>query len=171
MYRIDDRKSAVKEIQRYLMSLAAENFRIVPSGVFDVRTREAVTSFQRRNGILESGVVDYETFNALYENFVLVDEKKKAMVGVGKTVDFPLSEGVMNDSMIDITNTMKGLLKHYRINPTFRVSRYFGKEVSEAVRALRKIYRMESSEEIDELFYGRMIKDLKLIAYFSRHSV
>ena len=114
--------------------------------------------------------MNYETFNALYEDFVIAEEKKKAVAASGKNINFPLSAGSMDDSMLEITNIIRRLLFHYRISDNFRVSRYFNSAVGEAVSALRKIYKMENSEEIDELFYGRMLKDANSLSELKRHS-
>ena len=65
MYRIDDRQTAIMQVQKFLMALTEDIF-IAPSGVFDDNTRLAVIVFQKKFGLEDTGVVDFATFELLY---------------------------------------------------------------------------------------------------------
>ena len=169
MYRYDDRGAAVREIQKYLGGVSADYARVRPNGVFDENTKDAIKAFQKREKLEENGVVNLETFNALYKYFAEAREAEEAKRAAGGFINFPLAEGMLDEFMLVISNALSRLLSHYRIEHTLRQSRYYSKDISEAVVKLRKIYRMKNSAEIDELFYGRMMKDLDSIAYSRLH--
>ena len=64
---------AVENIQRYLRQLSLYDNTIPPlavDGIFDMRTREALLAFQRQEELEETGVVDYTTWNRLFEAYM-----------------------------------------------------------------------------------------------------
>jgi hypothetical protein len=58
-------KDAVMELQQKLATAAGSSSLITPSGVFDAATKDAVSMFQRKNGLTVNGVVDKATWDAL----------------------------------------------------------------------------------------------------------
>ncbi len=66
---IPDRGAYIRRIQRFLLEIAyAEEYlpRLVIDGVYNLETEEAVLLFQRENNLLQSGIVDNKTYDALY---------------------------------------------------------------------------------------------------------
>ena len=53
MYRFYEKKDKVREIQKYLF--------LTESGNYDEKTREGVICAQKRNGLGESGEIEYDT--------------------------------------------------------------------------------------------------------------
>ena len=66
MYRINDRSSAIAELQKYLAKIGISDVFIAPSGIYDETTREAVVQFQKSKHINPSGIVDLETHKKLF---------------------------------------------------------------------------------------------------------
>jgi peptidoglycan hydrolase-like protein with peptidoglycan-binding domain len=67
--RIPDKTAYVRRIQRFLLEIAyAEEYlpRLVMDGVYGLETEEAVLLFQRNNRLPENGIVDAQTYRALY---------------------------------------------------------------------------------------------------------
>lgn len=62
MYDINDNQSAVFAVQSLLRNIGTD---IKPDGVYGQQTADAVRSFQISKGIVPTGRVDLETFNAL----------------------------------------------------------------------------------------------------------
>ena len=61
MYHIEDRVSAIKSVQKMLL--------IPPTGIYDSKTRDTVIKIQRMYRLEESGVADYETFEAILAEY------------------------------------------------------------------------------------------------------
>ena len=70
---LTDKGAAVFEIQSALRLLSKENVRIrpilTPDGIFGDETKLAVISFQRYIGMKETGIVDHETWEAIFNNY------------------------------------------------------------------------------------------------------
>ncbi|MDW7675021.1 MAG: spore cortex-lytic enzyme [Bacillota bacterium] len=64
VFAIGDFGTDVSEIQLRLIELDYEN--VDPTGLFGIETVEAVKSFQQKNDIEISGIVDSETYNKLF---------------------------------------------------------------------------------------------------------
>ena len=59
---------AVFEAQSYLRNIGrldSDITRVVPDGIFATETTEAVKSFQRKYGLQETGVINYETWEMI----------------------------------------------------------------------------------------------------------
>ena len=73
MYRTEDRPAAIRQIQIYLYEIHKRDRLDIPrvpiDGIYGNDTRAAVTRFQELKGLPESGLVDYETFTAIYEEY------------------------------------------------------------------------------------------------------
>lgn len=73
----------VREVQGWLRELHYAGYPIeliIPDGIYDSRTRTAVLQFQRIVGLDATGVVNTETWDALYEQYrVAVFERSRPM--------------------------------------------------------------------------------------------
>ena len=159
MYRIDNRPEAIRRVQEYLAVAGNPNIFVAPTGVYDENTRLSVIDFQGEMDIPQSGVVDYETFTLLYDEYVLITNKKRLNNRVGTFIKFPLFPGVRDNSMRYINNTMADLLDYYGVTHSLRDSRFYTDETSMAVLELRKIYLLDEVDIIDEELYMRLISD------------
>ena len=70
MIKLTDRYACVYEIQSALRTLSVDNDTIrpqlIPDGIYGPITRQVVQLFQRDCGMPETGVVDFETWQALF---------------------------------------------------------------------------------------------------------
>ena len=67
-------RSAVYNLQRYLRQLAYTDGRISSppvDGIFDEKTKQSLTEFQRAHSLIPSGIADKETWDALYAEYLL----------------------------------------------------------------------------------------------------
>ncbi|MBQ3100888.1 MAG: peptidoglycan-binding protein [Clostridia bacterium] len=85
MYNIYDTPSAIQNVQRYLYFLSKKGYGIstvYPDGIYGDETVISVKDFQKKQGITESGVVDYITFTSLINEYnkVLNDSMPPARI-------------------------------------------------------------------------------------------
>lgn len=159
MYRINDRSSAIKSVQRYLRVVGNPEIFVAPTGVFDDNTRLSVIDFQEKNNVEPSGIVDRITFDLLFLAFTLHNEKNRIREGYDSFISFPLIPGAFHPAMIHINRTLARLLNHYRKHHSLRESNFYSKSTSEAVKLMREIYLLGDVDMIDEELYGRMVTD------------
>ena len=72
MYNIYDTPRAVENVQRYLYFLSKKGYGITavyPDGIYGDETVISVKDFQKKQGIEESGIVDYITFTSLVNEY------------------------------------------------------------------------------------------------------
>ena len=83
MYDIKNPENAVRMTQSFLLEISyvdEEIPHVSVDGIYGERTRRAVRIFQRKKGLPESGRTDRETWNALYDAYLLAyreNERKR----------------------------------------------------------------------------------------------
>ncbi len=169
MYRIDDKPEAIRSVQRYLVVAGNPHILIAPTGVYDENTRLSVEDFQSRKGLVQSGVVDYETFTLLYDDYVFITDREALNQKLDSFVNFPLYPGEFDNAMLHINRSLARILDYYGFTHRLRSSNFYSDETSNAVKTLRQIYLLEDSDVIDEEFYIRMIKDHDSIGKFNNN--
>lgn len=169
MYRIYDRPEAIRSVQRYLRLAGNPDIFVAPSGVFDENTRLSVIDFQSRNQLDPTGVVDYETFVILYEEYVFLNDKNTLNEKLDSFIDFPLLPGYIDDAMIHLNRSLRRILDHYGFTHRLRDSNFYSAETSRAVEILRSVYLLDPGDLIDEEFYIRMVKDHDSIGLFNNN--
>jgi peptidoglycan hydrolase-like protein with peptidoglycan-binding domain len=158
MYRINDKKEAIRQIQIYL-GVINQGINVVPTGIYDDNTRRAVIDFQSQNKISADGVINLITFNMLYEMYSKKTKNINTRDILASFINFPLVKGVYSDEMIQINRILRRLLDYYGYKDGPSNSKFYSKSTADAVNILRKIYLLEDKEQIDEEFYNRMIID------------
>ncbi|MDY3845985.1 MAG: peptidoglycan-binding domain-containing protein [Eubacteriales bacterium] len=71
MYPINEYSAAVKQLQTYLLTISyRDEIPYMPhisiDGIYGENTRTAVMDFQKKYGIPATGIVNYETWQAIY---------------------------------------------------------------------------------------------------------
>jgi len=163
MYRTNDKKAAIREIKKYLYAL---NRSIYPSirrttvdGIFDDETRAAVMDFQKIMGYDETGIVDFQTFTALYNEYLRAIESSSPD-NITSSGGFPLSVGAMNEDVRLLHIFINELAKIYSSVEDVGTSSYYSNESANAILALSKIFMMNESLVADKMMMKRIIYDV-----------
>lgn len=159
MYRVNEKQEAIRAVQTYLALVGNQNIFVAPTGVFDDNTRLSVIDFQDARGIDPTGIVDYETFTQIYSDYVSRINVEDVINRTESFIVFPLIPGSNSNGMIHINQVMKRVLDYYGIHHNLRINGFYSQNTKEAVSTLRKIYQLEESDIIDEIFYQRLIND------------
>ncbi len=167
MYRIYDTPAAIREVQIYLGLAGNPDIIVVPSGVYDDNTRLSVTDFQRTEGLGETGVVNRETFDKLYEVYAVLRDIEELKSNTDSFITFPVLPSMSSNGMVHINGMLSRLLDYYGYTHNLRESRFYSSETDRATKTLRKIYRLEDGFGIDEILYIRMVKDHDSIGSFN----
>jgi peptidoglycan hydrolase-like protein with peptidoglycan-binding domain len=164
MYYQNDRKSAVREIQRFLFLLSDKKYKNIPripiDGFFDGETKTAVSEYQKIKGISPTGIVDYITFTMLYEDYTAVLEDfytNDYILGDGS---LPLKEGDQNEDVRILHLMITELRKSYPQLTDVGSSSYYSKKTGDAIEELRKLFFMPPSREFDKELYRRSVNEL-----------
>ena len=148
MYLINDKISAVRQIQRYLG--------INESGIYDNQTRNAVTDYQSKNGINPTGSVDYATFISLRGFHINEQIKKEARQLFPFEADFPYKRGDFGEDVGVINNMLSKAIEKYYLSINKPRGDYYSVRTEKAVVELRKIFLIDNGKEVDEIFYEKL---------------
>lgn len=149
MYSIFDKQSAVNQILKYL------GFR--ENGVFGERARILVRELQRENGLTESGIVDYETFNILLRDYKA--RQAKALARRTGLNSFPYSFGDSGSDVAVINSYVSDVLMRYSSELPSPREAYFTRDTERAILFLRGVLGLAPSVEVDEEFWVRLMQE------------
>jgi peptidoglycan hydrolase-like protein with peptidoglycan-binding domain len=163
MYFINDTKAAIKEIQIYLTYLAD----LIPDmpytpidGVYGDDTRSAVAFFQKNEGIVDNGTVNYETYVRLVNCY---NERFKAYNEIKNTVNsdaYPLKRGDVGENVLRLNSMVKELSEYFDI-PNLPHGDGYGQETVDSIMLFQRILGFEITGETDIPLERRLENELK----------
>ena len=165
MYRIFDKESAIREIQKYLYRLSDKYKdipRVFPDGVWGDASREATLYFQRIFGLSPSGVVNNITFDRLYKeyrNILFHDDAEKFPESASS---FPYKFGDRGCTVLKINHSLEELRKYYGDITSVRTNDFFSRDTEEAVRDIRSIFGLPGNPIVDISLFDRINKELEI---------
>ena len=165
MYYTDDRKSAIEEIQKFLLVIYESGKRdidrISVDGIYGEETKRAVRQYQSLYGIEANGVVNKETFDALYSEYKEITDEiflEEILIGEGL---FPLTLGMQGDDVLLLNLYLIELSNVYKDLERVDKSTYFSARTERTVRGLQRIFNEEETGEVDKKLFNRIILELK----------
>ena len=159
MYRIYDKPEAIKRVQQYLSLVGNPNIFVAKTGIYDENTRLSVIDFQTNNSLTQSGIVDKETFDSLYEKYVYNEKKENIKNSADSFISFPILPGSHANGMIHINQMLENILNYHAKTHRILPSTFYSSATSEGVRLIKQIFLMNDGDFIDEHLYFRMIEE------------
>ncbi len=169
MYHMNDKSGAVREVQKYLLSISqTEEYlpHITVDGFYNEDTRLAVESFQRNNGLKETGATDRETFDLLYSEYIRVSKIDELEKNTLNSDNFPLRRGSSGTDVAILNSHIRELSKYYTDlgNP---IGDYFSSETEESIILLQKYFKEDINGIVDAGIYTRINEEVKMRKNFS----
>ena len=165
MYQQADRKRAIKKIQKYLFVLSDKKYKSIPripvNGIFDKETEDAVISFQRENHLPTTGIVNWETFTTLYNDYITVSNEAYLRDFIFDDESLPLSENDQNEYVIALNIMINELRKSYPQIPEVGTGTFFSKRTLHAIDAIRTLFLMPGNGVVDKSLYKRIIYEIQ----------
>lgn len=154
MYRIEDKASAVKEVQRLLG--------LNPTGNYDDETRERVIKIQNESGYDQTGITDYKTFTEILDRYNI---SRQSIWDSDYLFDpkFPYTKGAFDNNVSKINEAIRILLINYAYDGYPPIGNYYGDNTSDGVRFLRNIFSMDEKDEVDEKLMMRILLERNAI--------
>ena len=153
MYKTYDKISGIKELQRMLAIIYQEKH-IVPSGIYDEVTQEAVIEFQKTNGLSQSGTVNKQTYDLIYDEYV----KTKILRNTRQSINFPVYVGDYRDEITVINKMLITVMDSLDLYHTVREGKIYTESSKAAQSELSDVFDTED-RGFDELFYSRLKKE------------
>ena len=164
MYRQENKKAAVYEIQEYLFFLSDKKYPSIPrvpiDGTFDGETRDAVIEFQKIMLLSPSGIVDYETFTALYEEYEIARLDYDTENYIFRNGTLPLKENDQNEDVRVLHTMINRLRKTYPQITDAGSGAYFSKNTAEAIKQMRILFALPGKPILDKALYRRIKSEI-----------
>lgn len=163
MYRITDTSQAIREVQRYLLTVSQLQHslpHITVDGIFGNETRVAVKAFQELNNLETSGTVDKTTFDLLYLEHLRLLNVKSINDSNIRDKDYPLEIGDSNESVI-ILNALIAIISDFYDITFENQGDFYSASTQNAVKELQIVFGLDGSGIADKAFVDRLFAEIR----------
>ncbi len=147
--REGDRGVEVANLQ-YLLKYLAAFYDTIPEieidGIFGVGTKNAVSAAQRTFGLPETGVLDLDTWEAIYRTYLGFVSAIPSQYIVGNVIPYPgipLRLGSSSEYVTLLQEYLNYVARVYTELPTLPVTGYFGTQTQNAVLTFQRLFGIE----------------------------
>ncbi len=157
-YDLNNETEAIREVQRYLLSVTPEesNNGITRHGKYDDNTEAAVRAFQISEGLEETGIVDYDTWNLLYARHL---DQQDMDICLPEIALFDMQLGDIGYHIL-LLQTLLGELAAVYPNVTRpALTGQFGLTTADAVRAMQRNYGRVTDGTVSSALWNFMLRD------------
>lgn len=162
MYQLNDKQSAIKEIQRFLYVISQKE-KTLPyvsvDGYYGDETRLAVLEFQRLYFLEESGAVEKETYDMLYKTYLEILDDVNASENGLNSDNFPLKSGDSSNDVAILNSLLRELYQYYK-ELSLPYGDFFSKETENSVKDMQKHLLEEESGLVTKSFLGKLKKEV-----------
>ena len=160
----------VRSLQTMLRVLAEDNMRqptVIPDGIYGPTTMNAVTAFQRKNGLPVTGIVDQTTWDLIVESY----EPALIRVGKAQAIEVILDPNQVfrsGDSSPYVYLLQSMLTQLSKDHPTIEVPTHSGIMDEETVRSLTSFQRLAGlleTGEFDKITWKHLVLQFTLNAH------
>lgn len=146
---------AVFEAQSYLRNIGrldSDISRVVPDGIFAAETTDAVKSFQRKYGLTETGIIDFE----LWE--LIKSKNSEAVFAASEPVqivhitndDLPLVKGTDNSLVYTLHLMLNNVARRHDNFIPLPLQSLFDENTEREVRRWQRVIATEESGQVDK---------------------
>ena len=166
------RRDAIINIQTYLRKLGYTGVGGVPvpiDGIFESVTEEAVTAFQRSNGLLPSGIVDKTTWDLLYTLYSERIRDELEARGIFPFPDTPEDYAVTVGTRSSLVTVIQLLLDELETKydgfADIAVDGVYSEDTARAVRLFQQINMLDPSGNVDKRTWNRLVREYSNLQY------
>lgn len=146
---------AVFEAQSYLRNIGrldSDISSVIPDGIFAAETTEAVKSFQRKYGLTETGIIDFETWELIKaKNFEAVFTASEPIQIVRITNDdLPLKKGMDNTLVYTLHLMLNNVAERYENFTPLPLQSLFDGNTEREIKRWQRVISADESGEVDK---------------------
>ncbi len=133
---------------------------VIPDGIFNITTENAVKAFQRMKHIEDSGVVDNETWDRIVEEYELavIEGKPPACVQLFVREDFETAEGEGKARISVLQAMLQVMHKRFSNLPYVEITGIYDAQTNNALRIYRELFYLPQGEGMDNLLWYHFAK-------------
>ena len=155
---------ARRNLQKYLRQLAYfdSDIPFVPiDGNKGSRTTEALRAYQARRGLPVTGVADQETWEALYEDYLISLEEEAPPAGISpfpsEPKDYALKIGAEGFAVSAVQHMLEEISVFFPITP-IEVTGIYDDATRDAVSEVQVRYLLPVTGEVDKLTWNALVR-------------
>lgn len=161
-----NKREAITNLQRYLRRLSFEGLdgeRLPVDGIFDRATENAVSEFQRTNGLSVTGVADKATWDAIFEKYRRITEDERNTRGLYLFPDSPSDYAVSAGDTLMLVRIIQMLLLElrsaYDVFEDITESGTYDSATAEGIREFQRINGLAVTGEVDRATWNRIVRE------------
>lgn len=160
-YTDEDKHGHITELQNYLRRISRDNKNIplvIPSGVYDNRTKQAIIKFQQEYDLPVTGKVDRATWEKIYEVYLDTEEYYAELASI---MPFPnsehfIAEGASGFQVYMLQAMLNTIFSGYANIPLLDINGIYGNETANTVKHLQDIIGEESTGNVDYKTWNKL---------------
>ena len=152
---------AVFELQSYLRNIGrldSDISRLVPDGIFAEETTLSVKSFQRKYGLSETGVVNFETWK------MIKVKSSEAVFTVSEPIqiiritneDLPLVKGIDNTAVYTLHLMLNYIASRYDNFSPLPLQSFFDESTEKEVKRWQRVISHTESGQVDKTTWNSL---------------
>jgi len=160
---------AVQNVQYYLAYLSQFYSTVPPiaiDGIFGEQTRNAILSAQRTFGLEETGELDAETFEAIYDAYLGIIDSLSFEFREGEVLPFSgvvLTLGVEAPEVSVLQQYLNTLSEAYPEIPRVNVTGYFGSQTEAAVLAFQRLFGLQPTGVVEATVWSAIASEYQTL--------
>ena len=167
----DFERAAILNLQRYLKQLSYFDDDISPlptSGVWDPHTRDALISFQQKNGLEPTGVADEQTWNLLFDQYTRSIEEKSPPERMEVFPRLPerdsLRLGDVGFPVTAVQYMLDALTVQFEGLDGVPQNGIYGEETARAVAEFQRRHLLPPTGEVDKQTWDTLVRSYHVVA-------
>ncbi len=152
---------AVFEAQSYLRNIGrldSDISRVIPDGIFAEETTSAVKSFQRKYGLTETGIIDFETWE------LIKSKNSEAVFSASEPIqivritneDLPLVKGMDNTLVYTLHLMLNNVAQQYENFSTLPLQSVFDENTEREVKRWQRVIAVEENGQVDKFTWNNL---------------
>jgi len=164
------RKNNIYELQLWLRRLAqlgADIPTVIPDGIYGQMTADAVRHFQKEYGLPVTGVVDFETWQAVKDAYKAAESAASpgTAVCVFPSHDYVVSPLERSDIVMCIQSILAALVVAYDEFEDVEINGIFDEKTSDAVRLFQRINMLDDTGTVDKKTWDSLVRSYNMYAH------
>ena len=164
MYNLTDKRNAIRELQRYLLEISyATNGlpHLGVDGIYGDETRTAVSAFQLRNGIPQTGEADPTTWAEIYRQFASARRARTEQPVLLPAGALPLALHARGSEVALLQTVLHALRTEMKEIPALSQTGHFDADTQRALRAYQVIRHLPPSGILDGDTWALLERDYR----------
>lgn len=160
----------VRSLQTMLRVLANDDPRqptVIPDGIYGPTTSQAVTFFQRKNGLPVTGITDQQTWDAIVRQYepALIRINKAEAIEILLDPNQIIRQGESNPYIYLLQSMLTQLSKDHALIPEPSHSGILDGSTSNALSAFQQLADLPATGELDKVTWKYLVHHFTLNAH------